>query len=200
MGKDMPSPASAPQADLWIQRLIDEEGKNPSIEPFSLNESAAALAAEDLEAARSRFILQLRGPFLRLAREFNHLKKTGHFIYIYRLRGFEEGFMLYRRGFRLIFSPGPEGRIQMQALQAILGRAPKEIFNGALLPFRLSALSEFQWILRGVKGFVEPLAFARFYFKAFARLSRAPQAEASEEKAGKEEEANISSSSIASFL
>ena len=152
------------ETETWIHRLVQEEN---SKKPVSFNE------ALELEEATEGFLLELKRLFTLAAKDFNHLKKAGHSIYIYKITNVREGFMLYCSGFRLLFYYETPGKIRIQALKTNYGREQKEILNAGLQAFRNSPLSAFQWNHDSHPGFADAQILTSYYFKFLVRASRA---------------------------
>ena len=151
------------ETENWIHHLAQEDNAEKSV---SFSES------HELEEATERFLLELKGLFKRLAREFNHLKKNGHSVYTYKISNVKEGFMLYRGGYRLVFYFKVPGRVRIQMLKTHYGENQKIILNTELQAFRNNPLSCFKWSHKGHKGFAEVQALVSYYFKFFVRSSR----------------------------
>ena len=151
------------ETETWIYRLAQEEN---SQKPVSFNE------ALELEEATEGFLLELKRLFTQAAKGFNHLKKAGHSIYIYRITNVREGFMLYRSGFRLLFYYEAPGKIRIQALKTNYGKEQKEILNIGLQAFRNNPLSAFKWNHEGHSGFADIQTLSSYYFKFLVRASR----------------------------
>lgn len=161
------------EREFWIHRLIREENSSSGLPP-SFNESL------ELEEATEQFLQDLKAHFIQAAKVFNHFKKSGPSLYIYKINNMKGGFMSYRTGFRLLFySEGP-GKIRVRMLKTSYGREEKELLNTYIQAFRSSPLSAFKWNHENHTGFVEVQMLVSYYFQLFIRKSRSDRLKKSE--------------------
>ena len=165
----------------WIEKCLME--KNSKI----LN---PVLTQKELKEITNEVLLDLRAVFEHFVEAFNDLKSSFlqdtekhklidqkdnlHFsllrpIHIYDVVGKENGFMLFRKGHRLIFTPEGVGRIHIQLIKKENTATIKHI-DTHINAFSNNAMS-IQWTHEGQKGFVDLNTLSRYYMKCFLRES-----------------------------
>lgn len=157
----------------WIYNCLMAEKPNSVHKP---------LIDEDIADLTNEFLLDLRSVFESFVQAFNDLKKENiqslekpnqeqswkrfkGSILIYDLKD-EKGFMVFRKGYRLIFSYVTPGCIKVQFLrQKPLGEVEKfvESFIRAVTHETMSI----NWTHDDHKGFVNINILARYYMRRF---------------------------------
>jgi len=158
----------------WIYKCLVEKKSN-----FS----GQSLEREDIEELTNEFLLDLRSVFKHFADSFNSLKidsSTGDLLnsssskikekfkdslFIYDLAD-NKGFMLFRKGYKLIFSYVQPGRVRVQFLKKItLGET--EHFVDTFINAITNETLSINWVHENHKGFVDIPILARYYMKRF---------------------------------
>ena len=140
--------------ESWINRLIEEEG-SPSPHPQEI----------DRETVIKDGLLELKSLFQKWTAVFNQAKKsqTGA-MYMYKLARSETGFLIFRKGCRLIFSPAPPDQIHIQLLKK-QEEELKTCVNTHIRFFLHNPFSPVCWTHEGWPGFVDMNILARYYMK-----------------------------------
>lgn len=154
----------------WVYKCLSEKKAD-----FSRN-----LGSEDIEDFTNDFLLDLRAIFESFAKAFNSLKarpdsseegseevkeKLKNSLFVYGLTE-GRGFMLFRKGYRLIFSYVQPGRIRVQFLKQ-KPFAETENFEDAFIDAITSGTLSINWVHENHKGFVDIQILARYYMKRF---------------------------------
>ena len=157
----------------WIYKCL--RAKKSDFAPKSLGE-------EDIEDGTKEFLMDLRSIFEHFVQSFEALKKEGlkdlsdpklketkeklkNSIFIYDLAD-KKGWMLFRKGYRLIFSYNQPGRIRVQFLkQKPFSETERfvDTFINAITDDTLSI----NWAHENHKGFVDINVLARYYMRRF---------------------------------
>ena len=163
------------RAQSWIYRQLTR--KKPDISDGSLNR-------EDIGDFTDEFLLDLRAVFEGFVKAFNDLKKTDiesfpetvpsvksvkeklkGSLLLYDLAD-KKGFMLFRKGYRLIFSSLKPGQIKIQFLkQKPFGET--ETFVDTSISAITNDTMSINWIHEGRKGFVSIDVLVRYYMGRF---------------------------------
>ena len=163
----------AERTQSWIYKCL--MAKKSDFSPKTLGE-------EDIEDLTNEFLLDLRSVFEHFVKAFNDLKKANveNFqdpseqetkeklkgsLLLYDLAE-AKGFMLFRKGYRLIFSYAKPGCIKIQFLkQKPFGET--ENFVEAFINAITNDTMSINWVHENHKGFVDINILARYYMKRF---------------------------------
>ncbi|MGI9548989.1 MAG: hypothetical protein ACR2M7_03280 [Bdellovibrionales bacterium] len=159
----------------WIERCLLEK-----------NEVSNILTQKEVKEITHEVLLDLRSKFAHFVSAFNDLKtsflqntkgedltdqKEGLSfsflkpIHIYQVSGKENGFMLFRKGHRLVFTPEKPGRIRIQLIKKENGILSNKI-DTYINAFSNNIMS-IQWTHEDHKGFVDLETLSRYYMKQF---------------------------------
>ncbi len=160
----------------WIYKCLTEEKSGL---PHN------KLSEEDMADFTHEFLLDIRSVFEHFVKAFNDLKnnnvegfsepaapslklakeKLKGSLLLYDLAN-KEGFMLFRRGYRLIFSFVKPGRIHVQLLrQKPLGET--ETFVDSFINAVNNDTMSINWVDEDHQGFVNINILARYYMRCF---------------------------------
>ena len=158
----------------WIYKQLSRERSNLPHE--NLNR-------EDIEDFTDEFLLDLRAVFENFVKAFNELKradiesfsggidsesvreKLKGSLLLYDLAD-KKGFMLFRKGYRLIFSTAKPGRIKVHFLkQKPFGET--ETFVDSSINAITNDTMSINWVHEGHKGFVNINVLVRYYMGRF---------------------------------
>ena len=161
----------------WIYKCLMT--KKSDLSPRNLGE-------EDIEDFTNEFLLDLRTVFEHFVKAFNDLKKThtedsqnfssqetkeklkGSLL-LYDLAN-KKGFMLFRKGYKLIFSYIKPGCIKVHFLkQKPFGET--ETFVDDLITAITNDTMSINWVHENHKGFVDINVLTRYYMRRFLQES-----------------------------
>ena len=159
----------------WIYKCLAEEQSN--FHSRSLGEG-------DIEDFTNEFLSDLRVIFSHFVKAFNELKqgenkdvsdwaekkvmeKLKGSLFLYDLVD-KKGFMLFRKGHRLIFSYIQPGRIRVQFLKQKPLSETEHLVDTFINAITNETLS-INWVHENHKGFVDIHVLARYYMKCFLR-------------------------------
>jgi len=137
---------------------------------------------EDIDNWTNDFLLDLRSVFENFVKAFDDLKRGGikdfsnppsevvkeklkGSLFLYDLAD-KKGFMLFRKGYRLIFSYVQPGRIRVQFLKQ-QPFSETESFVDAFINAITSGTLSINWVHENHKGFVNINVLARYYMRRF---------------------------------
>ncbi len=157
----------------WVYKCLSSQQSNGS---------SLRLEEEDIEDWTHEFLSDLRAAFKHFVQAFNELKRgdvrdfphppSG--IVKERLKGSlslydladKEGFMLFRKGYRLIFSYVRPGRVRVKFLR----QQPfneTEVFVDAFINAIAGGALSINWAHENHKGFVNINVLVRYYMRRF---------------------------------
>ncbi len=161
----------------WIEKcLIEKNSKTSNL----------IVTQAELKEITNEVLLDLRSIFEHFVEAFNDLKssllqntekhkwidqKEGlpfsllRSIHIYDVVDKENGFMLFRKGHRLIFTPEKAGRIHIQLIKKENETIIKHI--DTYINAFLNNVMSIQWTHEDHKGFVDLNTLSRYYMKCF---------------------------------
>lgn len=115
------------EKQAWIQRLAHQEDKLETKGEVSF-QTFPSTSNEELEEHTVEFLKQLRVGFTQSVSLFNQMKGYIGSIRIYGISNTESDFMLFRNGYKLIFSMKGPGLIAIRFLntQDVLPRSDSE--------------------------------------------------------------------------
>lgn len=160
----------------WIKDLVLSEQKmeEDGIVDFSLDYGFSAnLKAESLE-----FIQELKTSFIETSSVFNQMRgNTDGSVKIYGISGTEADFMLFRNGFKLIFSIKEPGSLSIRfhnigSLVAQVGAneaLQNDSHNEALIMATTGPFGELSWKYQG--QVVKISNIVKYYFSRFIKES-----------------------------
>lgn len=162
----------------WIYKCLTEK---------KTDFSHKNLSEDDVEDFTNEFLLDIRSVFEHFVKAFNDLKKVNIEDFIEpsplketreKLRGSlllydladKRGFMLFRKGYRLIFSYVKPGQIKVQFLkQKPFGET--EVFVETFIKAITNETLSINWVHEDHKGFVNIHVLARYYMRRFLQES-----------------------------
>ena len=151
--------------ESWINHLIEEEESN----------SPSSSLEIDRESAVRKTLSDLKSLFQQFITVFNEAKnpQTGS-VYLYKLAHSETGFLVFRRGCRLIFSQSSSEQIRIQLLKKEEEQL-KTLVDTHICIFFHNPFSPACWTHEGWSGFVDLNILARYYMKMLIRDSSGPR-------------------------
>ena len=159
----------------WIYKCLN--AKKSGFSPRNLGK-------EDIEDWTNEFLFDLRSAFEHFVKAFDDLKKENieYFpdrhspatqeklkgsLLLYDLAD-KKGFMLFRKGYRLIFSYIQPGRIKVQFLKQ-KPFSETEVFVDTFINAITNDTMSINWVHENHKGFVDINVLARYYMRRFLR-------------------------------
>lgn len=147
---------------VWISKSLQKE-------------SSSDTGLEEAYELTIELLKDLRCIFEHYLKAFDEIKsenpkniekeRMDHSIFIYNLSQ-TEGFMLFKKSFKLIFSYIKPGQIRIKFLtQRLLNK--EEILEDTYLNLIYNNTLSVNWALGGKKGFVSPEILTRYYMKRF---------------------------------
>lgn len=166
-------PMETEKTKSWIYKCLAEKKSD-----FS-NKS---LEQGDIEDLTNEFLSDLRSVFEHFSEIFNDIRmepkgafldlssaevreKLKDSLFIYDLAD-KTGFMVFRKGYKLIFSYVQPGRIRVQFFKK-KPLSETEIFVDAFINAITSETLSIKWVHENHKGFVDIPILARYYMKRF---------------------------------
>lgn len=157
----------------WIRDLVDSERQMEETGMIDL--SAIPDETRDLMLKTNEFLKNVKELFVEYATAFNNLKNsTVGTVKIYGISNTVADFMLFRNGYKLLFSAVEPGRIAMtfqaQATQFIPAPGHHQTPSGdETLEAKYGPFGEMTWSYRGTS--VNPEYLVRYYLSRFVRES-----------------------------
>ncbi len=161
----------------WIEKCLVEKNSQ-ALNPILTQKELAEITNEVLLDLRSIFehfveaFNDLKSSFLQNTEKHNLIdqKDSLHFsllrsIHIYDVVDKKNGFMLFRKGHRLIFTPESPGRIHIQLIQKENETIIKHI--DTYINACSNNVMSIQWTHEDHKGFVNLNTLSRYYMKCF---------------------------------
>ncbi len=157
----------------WVKDLVESERRMEETGIIDL--SAIPDETRDLEAKTFEFLKRVKESFIEYASAFNNLKNsTVGGVKIYGISNTIADFMLFRNGYKLLFSVVSPGKIAMtfqtQATQFV---PPVNMNHTAtteeVLEAQYGPFGEMTWTYRGTH--VNPEYLVRYYLSRFVRES-----------------------------
>jgi hypothetical protein len=163
----------------WIKELVkaEQQMEESGIVEMNYNVDKDRL----LTHATLQFLLNLKNDFVDVSNAFNELKTTpiGR-IKIYGVAKTHADFMLFRNGFKMIFSLKAPGQIAVRfnfiGTQFLSGPNPhdnnptaKDLMGEHLIEAKFGAFDEIIWTYQGQS--FKPESMVRFYMSLFTRES-----------------------------
>ena len=165
------------KTQFWIERCLKSENSDSSLK---------ILNQEDIEDLTNELLFGLRTIFKQFVQAFNKIKKENEENYQKKPNGekYQEklkgslllydlaeskGFMLFRKGYRLVFSYVRPGCIKIQLLK----QKPfeeTEVFAENYIKAVFNNTMSINWIHEQHKGFVEINILARYYMRRFLQI------------------------------
>ena len=146
----------------WINKLITEE---------ETNVLSSALPKINEEDCLQSCLCDLKSLFQEYVDIFNEVKKENmSSIHIYKVAESKEGFLLFRKGCRLIFSKASPTQIQIQLLK----KEQEELISCVSTHLDMFFSNPFispQWVHKEWPGFVNLKILTRYYMEMFIRQS-----------------------------
>lgn len=159
----------------WIYKCLTEK-------KLEYSHAHKGLERGDIEELTKEFLSDLRTVFEHFAGSFNVLKgestdvfielssekirdKLKDTLFIYDLAD-TAGFMLFRKGYKLIFSYVQPGRIKVQFFKK-KPLSETEMFVDAFINAITNESLSIKWVQENQKGFVDMNILARYYMKRF---------------------------------
>lgn len=161
------------KAKSWIYKCLAE--KKSDFSPRSLAEG-------DIKDFTNEFLSDLRTIFEHFIKAFNEIRQEGcgevagltekeakekfqGSLFLYDLAD-KPGFMLFRKGYRLIFSYIQPGRVRVQFMKQ-KPFSETENFVDAFINAITNETMSINWVHENHKGFVDINILARYYMKRF---------------------------------
>jgi len=157
----------------WVKDLVESERKMEETGIIDL--SAIPDETRDLQMKTNEFLREVKENFIEYSTAFNGMKNsTVGSIKIYGISNTIADFMLFRNGYKLLFSATGPGRVTMtfqtQSSQFIPGPAHTATpSNEEYLEAQFGPFGETTWTYRGTS--VNPEYLVRYYLSRFIRES-----------------------------
>ena len=169
------------KASLWKQKEHNLGFINVSQSRSQIS-SSRSLGEEDIEDFTTDFLLDLRSTFEHFVKAFNNLKKSDFkdvsdpyleetkeklkgSLLLYDLSD-KRGFMIFRKGYSLVFSYIKPGRIKVHFLKRKpFGEA--ETFVDTFINAITNDTMSINWVHENHKGFVDINVLTRYYMRRF---------------------------------
>ena len=157
----------------WIKDLVESERRME--ETGMIDISAIADESRDLKIKTNEFLKTLKEIFVESATAFNNMKNsTVGGVKIYGISNTVADFMLFRNGYKLLFSNAQPGRISMtfqtQPSHIMnMGTQPAAPSMEEFLDAKYGPFGEMAWTYRGTS--VNPEYLVRYYLSRFVRES-----------------------------
>lgn len=158
----------------WVRDLVESERRMEETGIIDL--AAIPDETRDLEGKTNEFLKAIKENFVEYATAFNNMKNsTVGSVKIYGISNTIADFMLFRNGYKLLFSASKPGRIsisfQSQATQFLPSRGGQASSqtNEEHLDAQYGPFAELTWTYRGTN--VNPEHLVRYYLSRFVRES-----------------------------
>jgi hypothetical protein len=158
----------------WVKDLVESERKME--ESGIIDLSSMPDETRDLKEKTNEFLKVIKDAFVDYSSTFNNLKNsTLGSVKIYGISNTVADFMLFRNGYKLLFTAIEVGRIAIsfQAGTAQFLHAPGQanavIGNDEFLDAKYGPFGEMAWTYRGTS--VNPEYLVRYYLTRFIRES-----------------------------
>ena len=149
----------------WLYRHVKEDTAEGSFQSFS---------DQELEEFTEDFLKDLKWLFESYIEGFNEIKdesqtlpevssKLQLSLYVYDLAD-QKGFLIFRPGYRLIFSTPSPGRVRVQFLKSS-GPASSEALEDSLIKAISTQSLSLNWAHENFKGFLDKNLLVRYYIK-----------------------------------
>ena len=149
--------------ESWISNLIEREESGSRSEPEK--------SMPDSDPAVKEALADLKSLFQQFITLFNEVKRPGsNAVYLYKLARSDNGFLIFRRGCRLIFSQPSKDQIRIQLLKRE-GEELKPCVDTRIRIFFHNPFSPAFWTHEGWPGFVDMNLLARHYMEMFIKKS-----------------------------
>ena len=142
--------------ESWIHNLIEEEKRG---------RLSSTSQEADRESALKEGLSEIKSLFQKFIATFNSMKdpQSGS-IHLYKLAHSETGFLIFRRGCRLIFSQSSPEQIRIQFLKKEEEQLKTHVDTHIRIFFH-NPFSPACWTHEGWPGFVDMNFLARYYLK-----------------------------------
>lgn len=157
----------------WVRSLVDAERRMEETGTIDLSEGPDE--KYDLNLKTQEFLKQVKETFIEYVTAFNNMKNASvGGVKIYGISNTVADFMLFRNGYKLIFSASGPGRItisfQTQATQFLpTGGKASSTSSDEGLSGNYGPLGDLTWTYRGTIVNVDTLA--RYYLTRFVKES-----------------------------
>jgi hypothetical protein len=157
----------------WVKELAEAERRMEETGIIDL--SAIHDETRDLQMKTNEFLKEIKENFIEYATAFNNMKNsTVGGVKIYGISNTIADFMLFRNGYKLLFTAVGAGRVainfQAQAAQfAPLPGQPNSGSHEEVLEAHYGPFGELSWSYRGTS--VKPEYLVRYYLSRFVRES-----------------------------
>lgn len=157
----------------WIRRLVDSERRMEETGMIDL--AGTEEDSQRLTHMTQDFLREIKEQFVEYATAFNNLKNTPMgSVKIYGISNTPADFMLFRNGYKLLFTAVAPGRIAInlhsQAPQLARGAQSNGMAsNDGTIEAVFGAFGDISWTYNGSK--VNPEALVRYYLSRFVRES-----------------------------
>ena len=152
--------------ESWIHHLIEEE---------KVGRLSSSPQEMDRKSAIKEGLLELKSLFQEFITTFNRMKEPqSGSVHLYKLAHSETGFLIFRRGCRLIFSPSSPEQIRIQFLKKEEEEL-KPLVDTHIRIFFHNPFSPACWTHEGWPGFVDMNFLTRYYLKMLLGHSSGPR-------------------------
>lgn len=160
---------------LWVYKCLETQKEGFLEKSFG---------DEDIKDWTNEFLSDLQSVFEYFVQAFNDLKKENmtekpsglkasketkkklkNSLFLYNLTN-QKGFMIFRKGYKLIFSYVQPGRIQVQFLKQ-KPFSEKEYLEDSFIQAITDDTMSINWVHENHKGFIDINVLARYYMKRF---------------------------------
>jgi hypothetical protein len=154
----------------WVRDLVESERRMEETGMIDL--SAISDETRDIQAKTNEFLKTIKDTFVEYATAFNNMKNsTVGSVKIYGISNTVADFMLFRNGYKLLFSAAEPGRINIsfQVQPSQFTQAGGSPGNEESLDAKYGPFGELSWTYRGTS--VNPEYLVRYYLSRFVRES-----------------------------
>lgn len=156
----------------WVRDLVESERRMEETGIIDL--SAIPDENRDLQQRTYEFLKLLKENFVEYSTAFNNMKNsTLGSVKIYGISNTAADFMLFRNGYKLLFTASTPGRITMtfqtSTPQYMPGASPSASGTEESLDASYGPFGDLTWTYRGTQ--VNPESLVRYYLTRFIRES-----------------------------
>jgi hypothetical protein len=157
----------------WVKDLVEQERRMEETGIIDL--SSVPDETRDLQRKTNEFLKNLKDAFVDFATAFNNMKNsTLGTVKIYGISNTVADFMLFRNGYKLLFSASAPGRIAITFQTSATQFIPQPGHSGTpsaeeVLEAQYGPFADLTWTYRGTH--VNPESLVRYYLTRFVRES-----------------------------
>ena len=152
----------------WIQSCLSHPSSSLNIQDWTDKKQLTKEFLEEIKCVFQHYLKafdELKAQGLKEPIQANVKEKIKHSIFIYDLSE-GKGFMLFKQGFKLVFSSICPGQIRIQFInQKLFGE--KESLVDTQLHLVYNDMMSVNWTHENKKGFVHKDILVRYYMKRF---------------------------------